>query len=180
LFDIRNIIPTIKYLHSTTIHKYYVFQAGRWTKTSLWRRLVHDWTKYTSAEAPHYGRQLFGAADDNVGFITAWNHHHKANPHHWEYWIPATTHTRGSWVPGEPLPMPEIVIREMVADWLGAGRHYTGSWAGSVETWGWYNEWKDRIVLHADTRVKLEAIIAETFANKDAERVSKLTKTLKN
>jgi hypothetical protein len=51
--------------------------------------------------------------------------------------------------------MPEACIREMVADWMGAGRAVTGAWC----VWKWYDENKHNIVLHPETRVRVEQIL---------------------
>lgn len=163
--DITNAIPTLRYVWATIRHKYFVYVAGAWTGVSLWRRIKHDWTKFSWAEAPHYGRRFFGTNDDPDGFDHAWNHHSKANDHHWEYWIPVTTHSRSNSEPGEPLRMSEAAVREMVADWLGAGRAYAGSWAqeNGPGDWPWWHQNKDSIRLHEDTRLLVEAVIAEAY-----------------
>ena len=133
-----NIIPTLKYLWLTCKHKYFVFKAGRITGAPIWRLVIHDWTKFTPAEAPHYGRQFFGDQSDPEGFSLAWLHHQRNNPHHWEYWVPVTGHNRGGYRDLEPLPMPDWAVREMIADWMGAGRAYEGKWPTS--DWPWLVE----------------------------------------
>lgn len=128
-------IPTLKYLWLTCRHKCFVFKAGIKTGAPIWRLVIHDWTKFTPAEAPHYGRQFFGDKGDPDGFSRAWLHHQKNNPHHWEYWVPITGHNRGGCGDLQPLPMPDWAMREMVADWMGAGRAYEGEWPG--REWPW-------------------------------------------
>jgi hypothetical protein len=166
--DITNVVPTLKYLGATIRHKYFVYRAGRWTGASTWRLLKHDWTKFSCAEAPHYGRRFYGSNDDPDGFDRAWNHHSKANDHHWEYWIPITTHTLSKTAPGEPLAMSEAAVREMVADWMGAGRAYKGAWPheNGPDDWPWWNDNKDKMRLHPDTRILVEAVIAETYTRR--------------
>jgi hypothetical protein len=56
-----------------------------------------------------------------------------------------------------PLPMPEKYVREMVADWCGAGRAYTGRW----DVAGWYEQQRERVVLHPDTRALVEQLVRE-------------------
>jgi len=51
-------------------------------------------------------------------------------------------------------------IREMVADWLGAGRAITGEW----EAVAWYGKNKDRMMLHPETRGKVEILLL--YANR--------------
>ena len=146
-----NWIPTLKYVWLTCKHKYFVFIAGIKTKTPLYLLFVHDWVKFIPAEAPHYGRQFFGKADDPLGFSYAWLHHQKEK-HHWESWIMVTGHNRGGYPDGSPLPMPEKYVREMVADWLGASRAYEGNWPKDLESWVWWQKNFDKIRLHPDTR----------------------------
>ena len=56
-----------------------------------------------------------------------------------------------------PLAMPERYVREMVADWMGAGRAITGRW----EVAEWYAKTREHIILHPDTRARVEELIAE-------------------
>lgn len=154
---------TLRYLWLTIKHKWFVFLAGLATKAPLWRLLIHDWSKFTLAEAPYYGRQFFGAADEPYGFSCAWNHHQKTNPHHWEYWVMVSGHNRGGYEDGCALRMPQGYVREMVADWLGASRAYEGVWPTSLETWPWWQDNFDRLRLHSDTRALCLLIVWSYF-----------------
>lgn len=60
------------------------------------------------------------------------------------------------------LPMPEALVREMVADWAGAGRAITGAWEVAV----WYRKNKENILLHPDTRVLVERLVADFSADR--------------
>ena len=155
-----NLIPTLKYLRTTTFHKWYVFRAGLKVRAPLWNLIIHDWTKFTRAEAPHYGRQFYGAADDPVGFGRAWVHHQNRNAHHWEYWIPRTGHDKGGFVAGEPAEMPEQYVREMVADWFGASRAYEGKWPVSQGSWRWFQMKFIGLRLHKKTRKRILEVMA--------------------
>lgn len=161
-----NLLPTLRYLWLTVRHKVFVFRAGLRTGAPLWRLLIHDWTKFTPAEAPHYGRQFFGAADDPEGFARAWLHHQNHNPHHWEYWIPRTAHTRGGYEDNASLPMPGWAVREMVADWMGASRAYEGSWPTDTETWPWFRDKHADVfeeIACAETERKVWRVLDEVF-----------------
>lgn len=153
--------PTLQYLWLTCKHKWFVFRAGLKTKTPLHLLIIHDWSKFTPSEAPHYGRQFFGSKDDPLGFSRAWNHHQKTNPHHWEYWVMVTGHNRGGFPDGSALPMPEKYAREMLADWLGASRAYEGKWPKSLESWNWWAKNFAGLNLHPETRAFLLRIVAE-------------------
>lgn len=202
----------MNYFWLTLKHKWFVFLAGLKTKAPLYNLIVHDWTKLTPAELPHYQRQFFGDKGDPEGFNRAWVHHQNANPHHWEYWISRMAHNRGgdkekvrvcahqpeigpyqifyqdreicevgTWGtlrPGEdswewyhdatlieqslkattPLPMPEKYVREMVADWMGAGRAYTGSWDDLPK---WLEQNAEKMILHPKTVVLLWGVLSE-------------------
>lgn len=50
------------------------------------------------------------------------------------------------------MPMPEKFIKEMVADWYGAGRAQTGKWAAH----NWYELKKETLILHPETRQIVE------------------------
>jgi uncharacterized protein DUF5662 len=54
------------------------------------------------------------------------------------------------------LPMPEKYLREMIADWIGAGR--AQGHGDDVE--GWYERNKEKMVLHPDTRARLEDLLS--------------------
>lgn len=161
----RNLLPTFRYLCQALAHKRHVLIAGRRTRAPLWRLLIHDWTKFTPAEAPHYGRQFFGSADDPLGFAYAWLHHQNANPHHWEYWVPVSGNRRGGYKDLEPLPMPDWAVREMVADWMAANRTYAGEWPKDMETWKWFREnWPGiKARMHPETVARTEAVLCEIF-----------------
>lgn len=120
------------FLKSVMAHKYYVLKAGlKLGGIPLWRLIVHDWQKFTLSEFPAYAIQFFGSDEyklDNYpsafycvdNFKLAWLHHENSAPHHWGYWTQASS--------GDKFDMPDTYIREMVADWMGASKTYTGSW----------------------------------------------------
>jgi hypothetical protein len=159
--DIKNIIPTLRYAAKTIEHKVYVFRAGLKTRAPIWRLVIHDWSKFTPAELPHYGRQFFGDRSDPEGFARAWLHHQNLNPHHWEYWIPREVHERdpGGRGPGQAMEMPEWAVREMIADWMGAGRAYEGAWPGKDWPWLFANWPRIAPRLHPETRILVRAFV---------------------
>jgi hypothetical protein len=160
-----NFWPTCRFLWRTLVHKRYVFQAGLRTRAPIWRLIIHDWTKFTPSEAPHYGRRQFGAADDSLGFAYAWNHHQRLNPHHWQAWVPVTAHHLSNIEGGKPLPMPEWAVREMVADWVGATKGYEGVWPSTLEGWEWLLNARPAMQLHPETEAIIDQVLAEYFAN---------------
>lgn len=73
-----NFLPILRFIAKTMVHKAYVIRFGLKTKAPLFRLLIHDWTKFTPAELPHYARRHYGSNDYKLGFSLAWNHHSKS------------------------------------------------------------------------------------------------------
>lgn len=118
----------MNYFWLTVKHKWFVFLACLKLKVSLKQAILHDMSKFSEDEYPFYQRYFFGDIKDKTDFDIGWNHHWMNNPHHWEYW--QYSRVQG-YIP--PLDMPEKFIREMIADWMGAGRAYKGSW--DIKEW---------------------------------------------
>jgi hypothetical protein len=152
----------LRYLSYVLRHKWYVFWAGWKLAPDFWSLLVilpqlivHDWTKFMPWEWIPYTRFFYGgfqppqAAAD---FKVAWNHHQKLNAHHWQYWVLVNDSD-------EPkisaLDMPERYIREMVADWVGAGLAITGR----IEVADWYRKNYDNIILSERTRDRVDFLV---------------------
>lgn len=152
----------MKYLLLTIKHKWYVLLIGLKLKANLWDLVCHDLSKFTPEELPHYQRQFFGSKDQPLQFTYAWNHHQKHNKHHWEYWIPVTGHSRGGYSDGQPIPMPERYVREMVADWMGAGRAYDSEYP-NVMHWEWFDKNQAKIMSHChpDTKEMIFKVLSE-------------------
>lgn len=152
-----------KYFLYVIRHKWFVFQACQKTGAPLWRAIIHDWSKFLPCEWGPYVRSFYnkdGSKRDwksrdpleKMEFDLAWNHHQKTNLHHWQAWLL----TNDSDEPKvKPLLMPEKYIREMVADWMGAGRAITGKW----DYQNWYATNKEKMVLHDQVRIRVEAIL---------------------
>lgn len=144
-----------QYLKYVMRHKWFVFWAAVGLRVPLLIALAHDWDKFLPDEWFPYAR-CFYAPDGSKqyqpsdAFTLAWNAHQKRNKHHWQYWM--ITWDKGN---TECLPMPDVYRREMLADWIGAGKAL-----GKPETWEWYEENKAAIQLHADTRRWIEKELA--------------------
>jgi len=147
---------TLKYLHLTLKHKWFVFLAGRKIGTSMWRLLTHDLSKLFPSELPYYGRQFCGVKGGLKGYMRCWVRHPNRNDHHWEFWI--TRSGWGDYKDNEPIPMTYEAILEMIADWMGASRAYAGKWA-TKGNWKWYDNQWDKIKLHPDTREIVKRIL---------------------
>lgn len=154
------------YLLSLNKHIAAVREAGLKLGVPREQLDVHDQSKFSLEEFPYYARNFFGDKGDPDGWAKAWLHHIHANPHHWNHWLFADGFApRGSKVEGGAVPMPTNYLREMVADWMGAGFAYTGSW----DMTKWLTENLPRIRLHSQTIIELSEILAGL--GYDAEKI---------
>lgn len=85
-----------------------------------------------------------------AAYDRAWLHHQHVNAHHWQHWL-----LRMDDGPTVALEMPAPLVLEMVADWMGAGRAITGRW----DVREWYERNREIIVLHAETRRLVDALV---------------------
>ncbi len=155
----------IAYLAYVLRHKWFVLRACLSLRVPLRIALVHDWTKFLPREWFPYVRQFYnkdgtkklsirdktGAYDpaaQPIEFQAAWLSHQR-NKHHWQAWV--SLGDKGHLV---ALPIPHIYVREMLADWIGAGAAQ-----GKVDPRGWYAKNGDKMVLHPSTRRYLEMIL---------------------
>lgn len=151
----------LRYFRTVMRHKWFVLVAGhRVGGIPFHRLLIHDWSKFTPPEWGPYVRRFesgrAGESDhsrDPDEFRKAFEHHWGNNPHHWEYW--ATPHNLLGVTHIKADEMPEAYAREMVADWMAAGRGYAGTWDVQL----WYGKNRKRINIHPNTRVLVEVLI---------------------
>ena len=88
---------------------------------------IHDQSKFSLEEFPYYARNLFA-----------------------DRFTP-----KGSTVEDGAVRMPRNYLLEMVADWMGAGYAYTGSW----DMTKWLTDNLPRIRLHSETWIELGEIL---------------------
>ena len=139
-------IPFLKYL---VAHKYYVFIEC--CRLGIpFRGLIHDIdklypTKFFKYSKRYYTNKKFeGPEWDRAKFS-----HLRLCDHHWQYWC-ITFKTKTMSV----LEMNKRAAKELVADWIGAGK------AGkNIPVFEWYEENKDRVVLHPRTRAYIEELL---------------------
>ena len=146
-------------------HKKYVFLASIEAGIPI-RGLFHDMSKFSYAEffnsAKYYNgkRSPIDEEKEIKGYSYAWLHHRGRNRHHWEYWIDNLSSG------GEALKMPIIFIKEMICDWIGAGKAYEGdSWTRNQPFERFtkmYNSGK--IKIHLDTYSLIFKVL-EDYAN---------------
>lgn len=166
----------LRYLSYVVRHKWFVLLAGLRTGAPLWRLVIHDWSKFLPSEwfpyvAYFYGPKVKGdprgpdasydPATGSRAFNAAWLHHQHLNPHHWQHWV-----LREDSGATFALPMPEHFVREMVADWMGAGR----AQGHGDDVRPWYVTNRDKMVLHAATRCLVETLLSTPSGDQEAEK----------
>ncbi len=174
-------LPSLRFLHATIVHKWHVYCAGRRLGIGRWQLLIHDLSKFRPAEFVPYGKFFYAlpgaswlkAVPDPSAksrMLQGWLTHIQRNPHHWQHWclingasVVASHGTKVKTNPVEALPMPRKYVREMLADWMGAGRAYQGVYPTSIAEWKWWQENKNQIVLHDRSRLYLTDAIVEWF-----------------
>lgn len=140
-----------KYCKYVVRHKWFVLLMG--LKLRVWwhQLLVHDWTKFTPWEWSAYVNHFYNRPKARKGaFECAWNHHLKWNKHHWQYWVLNRDDGRAP----EAIEMPDRFVREMVADWAGAGLAQ-----GRLDILDWYYTRAHNIILHPKTRKRVEELL---------------------
>lgn len=116
----------------------------------------HDKSKFGLEEFAHYARQYHGDRGDMPGYCQAWLHHIHTNEHHWQHWIfPDGYAPSGSDSEAGVISMPERYALEMVADWMGASKQYTGSW----DIGDWLTKNMPKIRLHSSTAAYLREVL---------------------
>ncbi len=147
-------------------HRRNVTKAFRWMQRNLPEVIeecgaehnivfAHDRSKdepdeYKAYDAYFYGRnQSYAVVQE---FNRAWLLHIHRNPHHWQHWVLINDDPEEGKI---LLEMPYEYIIEMICDW------WSFSWEkGSLfEIFVWYNDHKEYIELHPDTRKIVEDIL---------------------
>jgi hypothetical protein len=141
------------YLKYILRHKWFVLiECAK--RGILWRGLVHDLSKFLPSEwfayADYfYGPETSGPLQTHVvreAFDRAWLLHQRRNPHHWQAWV-----LREDDGATKLIPMPEAYRKEMLADWVGAGKAQ-----GYPSVNAWYAKNREKMKLHPYTRMWVE------------------------
>jgi hypothetical protein len=155
---------TYSYVRYLACHKYFVLKAGLKTKAPLWRLLIHDASKFLPSEFAAYRTKYYGRRSGvsnavvEEAYNAAWLKHIHRNPHHWEHWCKFHYGSNGGSITLVAYEMPQSLVREMVADWLGANRVINGKY----QLMSWYfkgHEW--HMKLHPATRELVEKLLYE-------------------
>jgi hypothetical protein len=84
----------------------------------------------------------------SLDFDLAWLHHTHHNDHHWQYWTVVDTEVEGNI---KKHDMPKNAIREMICDWIGAGKAQ-----GTPDTYRWYKTNRDKMIISDRTKELIE------------------------
>jgi len=125
-------------------HKWFVFVVS--CRLGIpWLGLTHDFSKFFHSECKPYAQYFYGVQTESVcsRFKVAWNLHQIRNKHHWQWWCLITDDGKI-----DILPMGDRYRREMLADWIGAGR----AKGNGLDILGWYGMNKEKILLAPETK----------------------------
>ena len=117
---------------------------------------MHDLSKFSPTEFTESARHFQGnrspieASKEAYGYSLAWQHHMGHNPHHWEYWIDYADN--GGII---ALKIPYKYVVEMVCDWVGAGKVYSGEKWTKDEPLKYYNKVRSGRHFHPHTETLL-------------------------
>jgi len=156
-----------KFLWSLLRHKWFVLLGCKKMKVPFYLWIWHDISKFNMIEFIPYARQFrnrdgskrnvrnkdgsYDPAEQAVEFRRAWLHHQR-NKHHWQAWC-----VIGDGGKLDALPMPEKYVREMIADWIGAGMAYNNR----SDPRPWWEGNKGKMVLHKETLDMVEGLLKE-------------------
>lgn len=162
-------------------HRANVYKGFVWIQENLpevladedieWQiKFDHDSSKNEPDEYEAYDRYFYG---NNISyqvvqdFKQAWLLHIHRNPHHWQHWVLINDEPEEGEI---VLEMPYNYILEMVCDW------WAFSWEKGdlTEIFKWYNEHRDYMKLHPNTRKNVEDILSQIhdkLENSDTELV---------
>lgn len=113
----------------------------------------HDNSKFGREEYDAYDRYFYGNKSFKVkqDFDYAWLHRIHCNPHHWQYWVLINDDDGKN----KPLEIPYRYVIEMICDWWS----FSFKKGKLEEIFDWYDDHKDKMVLHPKTRKLVEDIL---------------------
>ena len=152
----------IAYLKVVLRHKWFVFLACRRLGVPLWIALVHDWRKFLPRQWFPYARNFYEpdgtkrpgnrADSGDKSFQLAWLDHQRAR-HHWQAWCVIEDAENGAAVL-TLLEIPEVYLRERLADWMGAGLAYD-----SYKPHEWWTSHRRQICMNEKSKKLLAEIL---------------------
>ena len=150
-----------------TQHKANVQRAFEWLQDNLpnifkdgadydWEiEFAHDQSKSVPDEYKAYDAYFYGGNRSYAvveEFRRAWLLHIHRNPHHWQHWLLINDDPEEGEI---ILEMPYNYIIEMICDWWS----FSWSTGNLFEIFSWYDNHKNYMKLHPDTRKQVEDIL---------------------
>ena len=143
-----HIINFFKHFKKVCTHKFWVFVYCLKAGIPL-QGLFHDMSKFSPIEffesVKYYqgGSSPIDASKKANGYSKAWMHHKGRNKHHYEYWQDNFDHG------GKAIEMPMKYKKEMICDYMGAGKSYYGNeFTFQKEYEWWKNKKMNPIAMH--------------------------------
>ena len=119
--------------------------------------LNHDHSKTETDEYEAYDAYFYGGKrsfDVVQNFNKAWLLHIHRNPHHWQHWVLINDEPNEGEI---VIQIPINYIIEMICDWWA----FSWSKGDLTEMFSWYEERKNYIKMHKNTRKTVEDIFAK-------------------
>jgi len=142
------IVNFFKHFKKVCKHKYWVFRYCVKARIPL-QGLLHDMSKFSPVEFFESVKYYQGTsspidvAKKVNGYSKAWMHHKGRNKHHYEYW--QDCFDQG----GIALEIPMKYKKEMICDYIGAGRAYYGKTFTIEKEYEWWQNKKAKpIAMH--------------------------------
>ena len=151
----------ILHLKTIMIHKYWVSYYSFLLRNSF-VGIFHDLSKFHPIEFFESIKYADGKCSPIIrckadkGYSIAWLHHKSHNKHHLEYWLDFN----GDKI--MPIEMPSIYMKEMLSDWLAAGRTYVGKSFKIKDEYKWMQSRNEILckMLHSSTNMKIRKLIS--------------------
>ena len=142
------VINTFKHFHKVCTHKKWVFYYCCRVGIPI-QGILHDLSKFSPVEFWESVKYYQGtsspidACKKEKGYSNAWMHHKGRNKHHYEYWQDDFDHG------GKPIEMPMKYKKEMLCDFLGAGKAYYGKDFNYQKEYEWWlNRKSNPMAMH--------------------------------
>lgn len=165
-----------KHFKTVCKHKRIVYQECKACGIRF-QGIVHDLSKFGISEFGASARYFQGDRSPlekekaEKGYSAAWLHHKGHNPHHWEYWTDFDE--TGDIVCAK---IPYRYVLEMVCDWIGAGKAYSGEkWTESSPLEYFWKVHAGRH-FHPETE-KLVVAFLECIRDKGLEEFHKMARS---
>lgn len=142
------LINLFRHFKKICTHKYWVFYYCCKAGIPI-QGILHDLSKFSPVEFFESVKYYQGtsspinAAREAKGYSNAWLHHKGRNKHHYEYWVDKFEEG------GIPLEIPLKYKKEMICDYISAGKAYYGkNFTPQKEYEWWQNKKIKPLIMH--------------------------------